>query len=570
MENNSRESKRDEFCVRVCGLKVKESAALAKDASTRTYYRIRTEDGKTYIVMDDEGCQNKMAEFVKLSALLNQHGVHAPKVLQKDMAAGFLLLEDLGNDTLTRLLESQEENHLYKLALEPLIQVAKIREKPEFVPELTPEIVLRDICYFTDWYLPMATGKPLSSEQRATFRELVGEVLPLGYRVPKTLVLWDYHVDNVMLPPGETTCAVLDFQDAYWGPLTYDVMSLVEDCRREVDPATTARQIKDLFFASLDGVSRADFDASFAFWSMFRHMRVLGRFTILMACHGKDKYLRFVPHLWEMLNRSLEHPAFAKIKNWLTDNFPAELRGLPRRKPIRKGFIMAAGRGIRMRELTSDRPKPLVRFCGRPIIDYVIERLTQTGITDLVVNACYQKEMLKEYLAARADCRFAVSEEDEALETGGGIKKALPLCGEDPFVVLNSDQVWDEDGFKPLLWRLMDGWNDEKYDIVLLLQDMKTICGDDYHGLGDYKFDVSGRPVRNLNKEAGFPYKFSGISIVHPRVFKNSPDGKFSMVALYDRAQGEGRLGAVVNTGVMYMMSSPEAVAAAENSRLSR
>ncbi len=569
MENNSRELKRADFCRQNCGLKVIGCVALAKDASTRTYYRIDTEEGGSYIVMDDEGGKNKMAEFVKLSALLNQEGVHAPKVLQKDMDAGFLLLEDLGDDTLTRLLQTQDEGYLYKLAAEPLIKTAKIRQKPVYVPELTPEIVLRDICYFTDWYLPMALGLPLGDELRAEFRELVSEVVPLGYRVPNTLVLWDYHVDNVMLPPGEKECAVLDFQDAYWGPLTYDIMSLVEDCRREVAPAVAA-EAKDYFFNHLEGVSREDFEASFAFWSMFRHMRVLGRFTILMACHGKDKYLQFVPHLWEMLNRSLEYPVFAKIKKWLDRHFPVEKRGLPRPQPVKKGFIMAAGRGIRMRELTADRPKPLVNFCGRPIIDYVVERLSGVGITDLTVNVCYRKDMLKNYLSGLQGCSVSVSEEEEALETGGGIKKALPLCGSGPFLVMNSDEVWDEDGYKPLLWRLMDGWDNERYDIVLLLQDMKTICGDDYRGVGDYKLDFSGSPVRNINKEAGYPYKFSGISIVHPRVFENSPDGKFSMVELYDHAERQGRLGAVINHGVLYMMSSPEAVAAAEAARLSR
>lgn len=569
MEINNRELKRAEFCSKICALVVQDSTALAKDASTRTYYRIRDSKGQAFIVMDDEGGRNKMAEFVKISKLLNDCGVHAPKVLQKDMEAGFLLLEDLGDDTLTRLLPQNDEASLYRLATEALIKTAEIRDKPDYVPELTPEIVLRDICYFCDWYLPAAAGFPLRDEQRAEFCSLVREVIPLGYKVPNTLVLWDYHVDNVMLPPGANRCAVLDFQDAYWGPLTYDIMSLVEDARREVKPEVAAA-MKDYFFQSLNGVSQEDFDASFAFWSMFRHMRVLGRFTILSVCHGKDKYLVHISHLWEMLNRSLEHPAFVKIKNWLEVNFPVAVRGLPKRCPIKKGFIMAAGRGIRMRELTADCPKPLVKFCGRPIIDYVIEKLNEVGISDLVVNVCYKKEQLKAYLSQHETCQIAVSEEDEALETGGGIKKALPLCGSQPFLVINSDEVWEEDGYKPLLRRLCDGWNDEKFDIVLLLQDIKSICGDDYQSIGDYKLDAAGRPQRNLNKDKGYPFKFSGISIVHPRVFKDSPEGKFSMVELYDRAEQSGRLGAVVNRGVMYMMSSPEAIARAEKARINR
>lgn len=134
--------------------------------------------------------------------------------------------------------------------------------------------------------------------------------------------------------------------------------------------------------------------------------------------------------------------------------------------------------------------------------------------------------MIEEHLAGRTDFNIAFSEEKEALETGGGIKNALHLMGNEAFFVMNSDTLWVDRGFKPAMRQMLDEWDGEKYDILLLLHPMEQIFGDNGRGIGNYRLDGQGRPQRNVNKEKGFPYWFTGVSIVHPRIFADSPDGQ--------------------------------------------
>lgn len=117
-------------------------------------------------------------------------------------------------------------------------------------------------------------GKGLSDRQRREFLDIIGGLLPLGAKVPSSLVLWDYHVNNVMLPPNSNECGVIDFQDAMWGPSLYDLASLIEDERRVIAPEVTA-EMKEYFFANISGVVRDDFEDAYAFLALLRHMRVI-------------------------------------------------------------------------------------------------------------------------------------------------------------------------------------------------------------------------------------------------------------------------------------------------------
>ncbi|MBP5615000.1 MAG: phosphotransferase, partial [Alphaproteobacteria bacterium] len=322
---------------------------LKVDASSRKYFRICLKDGATFVLADDELKTNRLPEFDELSAFFIARGIHAPKVHAKDFDKGFLLLEDLGDATLTKLLaQGEDEEFLYTLATDALIDIAKITTHPACTKDLTTERLLNDICFFADWYIPMSKGRGLTTAERAEFVRLVTPLADLAFKVPNRFVLWDYHVDNVMLPQNADACAIIDFQDALWGPVTYDIMSLLEDARREVR-ADIQQKMKQKFFASLDGVNKEDFEDSFAFLSLFRHMRVLGRFTILAFINQKPQYLQFVPHLWNMLSKILAYPKFAALKKWLDNVLPEKNRIIPTRKPITEAMVLAAGRGIRMR-----------------------------------------------------------------------------------------------------------------------------------------------------------------------------------------------------------------------------
>ncbi len=561
MENLSRQAKMEEFIKRNLRADSFQISGLTTDASSRKYYRIKNAD-KSFVLMDDEGCRCHTHEFVELSKFLRAHHVWVPEVLATDFENGFLLIEDLGDDTIGKLLTSQNEAKLYKMSGQALAKIAAISERPQCVKEFSRHKILEDLRLFTDWYFPMTTGQPLSSQAAKEFFEIAEKLVPMAYRVPNRLVLWDYHIDNIMLPPAAQECAIIDFQDAMWGPLTYDIVSLLAADRRFASNEVI-KEVKEEFFKSLNNVDRESFEDSYSFLSMFRHLRVLGRFTTLSMVNGKKRYLEYIPQVWKMLEQVIEYPKLASMKKWLNHYLPKPSRGLPQRKPFTQAMILAAGRGSRMKDLTDNCPKPLIKVGGQALIDYNFDRLREIGIKAAVINLCYKKEMLRQHLEQKQqDFDLIFSEEDEALETGGGIKHALPLLRDECFFVFNSDVFFIDRGYKPALWRMMDAWDKNKYDILLLLQDIKDICGD--RGVGDYKIGINGKIERNKDKTTGYPYVYAGISIVNRSIFAKESREKFSLRDLFDTAQEKGKLGFVINQAEFFHIGTPEALQAAK------
>ncbi|MBR4127248.1 MAG: nucleotidyltransferase family protein [Alphaproteobacteria bacterium] len=226
---------------------------------------------------------------------------------------------------------------------------------------------------------------------------------------------------------------------------------------------------------------------------------------------------------------------------------------------IEKAMVLAAGRGTRMRSLTDEKPKPLIEVKNRPLIDRIVDKIVAYGITQGVVNVCYLGDMIKADLSKRTDIALTFSEEEEALETGGGVKKVLPLLGEKPFFVLNSDPLWTEES--PSLDDMARAFDETKEDILLLLWPKERVFGHD--GKGDYYLE-NGRPRRRRPEEDSAPYVYAGAQILNPVIFKDAPDGKFSLNVLYDKAEKAGRLAAVVGVGDWYHVGTPEALALAE------
>lgn len=534
---------------------------ITSDASSRKYYRASFSDRPSVIILDDEKLCCKTPEFVKLSSFLRSHGAYVPEVFFKDLPKGLLVLEDLGNDSIHSLLNKQNEQDLYLKSAQALAKVTNITDRPTGIKTFSKKELLHDIRLFTEWYIPMSIGHPLSEKDKQEFLDLVDTLSDMAFKVPSRLMLWDYHIDNIMLPPHSQECAIIDFQDAMWGPLTYDIVSLLAADRRTASPKII-KTTKDVFFATLSGISRQDFDDSFAFLSMYRHMRVLGRFTTLTMVNRKEKYFQYIPQTWAMLEQVLQHPKLQAIKSWVDTHIPLEKRILPYRKPINSAIILAAGRGSRMQSITDTLPKPLVKVGGKSLIDYNFERILSANIDNIVVNLCYKGELIRSHLTEKyPDIKISFSEEENALETGGGVKHALPLLKGDAFFVCNSDVFFIDKGYKPALWRMMDEWDFSKHDILLLLQPVTDICGDKS---GDYRIDKDGKIERNFQKQPDFPYMFSGISIVTRKIFDNVSEEKFSLRDMFDIAQSNGRLGFVVNSAQFYHVGTPEALAAAE------
>lgn len=226
---------------------------------------------------------------------------------------------------------------------------------------------------------------------------------------------------------------------------------------------------------------------------------------------------------------------------------------------IESAMILAAGFGTRMKPITDHTPKPLIPLAGRPLIDHVIDRLVEAGVKRVVVNTHYKAELLGEHLRSRRDVTIELSHEPELLDTGGGVKKALPLLGE-AFFVLNSDVFW-LNAKVPILTRLARAWDPGRLDALLLVQRTVTAIG--YNGPGDFIVDPAGRVRRRGEREIA-PHLYAGIEILSRRFFDGSPEGAFSLNPLWNRAIEAGRLEALIHDGEWFHVGTPQGLAASE------
>jgi MurNAc alpha-1-phosphate uridylyltransferase len=239
-------------------------------------------------------------------------------------------------------------------------------------------------------------------------------------------------------------------------------------------------------------------------------------------------------------------------------------RGGIRRKVTgpKRAMMLAAGLGKRMRPLTATTPKPLIEVAGRALMDHGLDRLEAAGVEDVVVNVHYLADLVEVHATRRtARPRVHVSDERGALlDTGGGIAKALPMLGEEPFYLVNSDSFWIE-GVSPNLARLASAWDEARMDGLLMLA--ATVPAVGYEGPGDFMLDGDGRLSRRPASKIA-PFAYSGAAILHPRLFDGAPEGRFSLNLLFDRAIEAGRLFGVRMEGVWLHVGTPEAIGEAE------
>jgi len=222
-------------------------------------------------------------------------------------------------------------------------------------------------------------------------------------------------------------------------------------------------------------------------------------------------------------------------------------------------IVLAAGRGKRMGALTDQTPKPLIKVEGRPLIDHVLDRLAAAGVKRAIVNLHYMGDAIAAHLASRRDIVIEFSREAEALETGGGVVKALPLLGE-TFYILNADVFW-VDGATMALRQLASGFDSARDDALLLMQPTARAAG--YDGPGDFMVDPAG-VVRRRRETEIVPFVFAGIEIVHRRLFDGAPTGAFSINRLWDQAIDIGRLHGLVHDGEWYHVGTPQGLALAD------
>jgi len=223
---------------------------------------------------------------------------------------------------------------------------------------------------------------------------------------------------------------------------------------------------------------------------------------------------------------------------------------------------MAAGLGKRMMPLTANKPKPLIEVAGKCLIDHTLDWLADSGIQEAVVNTHYLAEQIETHVASRSAPRVHISHEEVLLETGGGVRKAMPMLGDAPFFVTNSDVIC-LDGPAPALKRLRDAWRDDAMDVLLLLHPVQQAIG--YHGKGDFEFSEGILTRRGANSTA--TYVFTGIQLLHPRLLRVAPvEPIFSLNVLYDAAlkQQPARISAIIHDGAWLHVGDPQGIESAE------
>lgn len=533
---------------------------LAVDASFRRYERLERGDDKA-ILMDAPPKFEDVRPFVAIARHLQSLGLAAPQIMAGDNDNGFLLLEDMGDDLFARVIAQDpgQEKGLYQLATEGLIHLHKMPPPSDIAP-YDADLLLTELGLFTDWYLSALNGKALAERDREIFINLWRDILPCVTGNLNCLSLRDYHAENLMLRKGQTGLArlgLLDFQDAVRGHPAYDLVSLLQDARRDVSPALEREMISHY----MDETGVKNFETDYAILGAQRNAKIIGIFTRLWLRDGKASYLDKIPRVWALLERNLCHPALASIRQWMDDHIAPEIRieeFSPKAFMPQNAMILAAGLGTRMRSLSADCPKPLLTVAGKELLSWSLDGLCAAGVRHVVINCHYLADQMENFVRHYHDHRLTLTLSDERaalLDSGGGVKKALGKLGNDPFFVLNSDMIW-RDTSHQMLQRMAAFWQEDRMDILMLLVPRKQAFG--YDGDGDYHRDNQGRlTARGQDAQADFVY--GGIMIMRPQCFDGAPDGAFSLRQQFDNAERQGRLSGIIHDGEWYHVGTPEA-----------
>lgn len=296
---------------------------LAGDASNRRYERVDL-DGKIAVLMDAPAEKGEdVRPFIHITKHLRQAGLSAPEIFASDCAQGFLLLEDLGDDLFARIVlaRPEQEQEIYIAAADVLIA---LHAAP--LPELATydaDIMTQKAALAYLWYQRGASGQTDTAAQ-ARFKAAFRAVLDQNTTAPPVLIQRDYHAENLLWLPrrrGVARVGLLDYQDAMAGDPAYDLVSLLQDARRDVPPATEARIIA--YYLQHSTLDAPAFRASYAVLGAQRNLRILGVFSRLCMQDGKAHYVDFIPRVWDYLIRDLAHPALSEIAAILLADLPA-------------------------------------------------------------------------------------------------------------------------------------------------------------------------------------------------------------------------------------------------------
>ena len=302
-------------------------SSLAVDASFRQYARI-TANKKTAILMDAPPKKESVSSFIKITEHLESLGYSVPHIFAKDIDFGFLLIEDLGNETFTQALSQKvDETQLYQSAIDVLINLHS-REPSEVIPHglksYDYNTLISEVVLFVDWYIVNLFGNEFAQKIRNDFLGIWDKLLSEISLSEETLVLRDFHADNLMWLPnrdGIRKCGLLDYQDAVKGPAAYDIMSLLEDARRDLKNGK-ADELFDYYCGAFPKFNRTKFKKIYNILSAQRHCKVIGIFFRLAMRDSKLNYLKHIKRCWRLLEKVSKSPELKILDEWLNANIP--------------------------------------------------------------------------------------------------------------------------------------------------------------------------------------------------------------------------------------------------------
>jgi aminoglycoside/choline kinase family phosphotransferase len=307
------------------GWKGAEIRPLAGDASFRRYFRVHRADGTTAVLMDAPPAEEDIGPFLTVAGHLIDRGFAPPRPLAIDRTLGLLLLEDFGDDRVGPLLagDPAREREIYEGAVDILARIAT-QDAPGDIPPYDDAAMAREVALFTDWYVPALDLQVDEGACLAAWRTAWAGVARRAAENP-VMVLRDYHADNLMVRPGGEQLGLLDFQDALAGHPAYDLVSLLQDARRDVPPALEEEMLAR-YVAAANVADEALFRADYEVLGAQRNTKILGIFTRLWKRDGKAHYLPLQPRVWGYLERNLAHLALAPVRDWFDAYIPADKR----------------------------------------------------------------------------------------------------------------------------------------------------------------------------------------------------------------------------------------------------
>jgi hypothetical protein len=304
---------------------------FAHDASFRRYFRL-SGGPRPALLMDAPPPQEDVRPWCKIGRHLERLGLSAPAIYEADEARGLLVIEDYGDETFPLAMKQGDRAALYAAAVDTLIALHRAPAALDVqVPDYDEPTLLEKVSLLLEWFIPAIGGGPVSAEARAEYQTAWRAILALRKGVPEALALRDFFPENIMWLPardGVRRCGLLDFQDASRAPVVYDLVSLLEDARRDV-PEKLRQAMTERYLAAFPRQDRADFLAAAAVMAAQRHARVIGVFARLWKRDGKPRYLAHIPRVWRLLERALLHPGLAPLQRWFDVHVPAALRRAP-------------------------------------------------------------------------------------------------------------------------------------------------------------------------------------------------------------------------------------------------